>query len=130
VTVVRDRAGIEENLSRVCNMIDFGVGYWWDLPVRLAVLPEYFLQGSPPEGSRARSFMKKAISIDGPEMQHLGESQSTNVHRRWRCHRVVPEFPDRWFNTALSSVPRARSYEIQVARARLHQWLQSARPPR
>ena len=40
VTVADDRDGIQRNLERVCNMIDFGVGYFWELPVRLAVLPE------------------------------------------------------------------------------------------
>ena len=45
VKVAEDRAGIEQNLERVCNMIDFGVGYFWEIPVRLIVLPEYFLQG-------------------------------------------------------------------------------------
>ncbi len=40
ITVAEDRDGIQLNLDRVCNMIDFGVGYSWELPVRLAVLPE------------------------------------------------------------------------------------------
>ncbi len=45
VKVASERSEIEQNLDRVCNMIDFGVGYFWELPVRLIVLPEYFLQG-------------------------------------------------------------------------------------
>ena len=46
-------------------MIDFGVGYFWELPVRLIVLPEYFLQGvtTPGKGEHGiDSFMKKAIT--------------------------------------------------------------------
>ena len=42
VFVVKTRADIQKNLDRVCNLIHFGVGYFWEVPVRLAVLPEYF----------------------------------------------------------------------------------------
>ena len=35
VTVVEDRAGIQKNLDRVMNLIHFGVGYFWEVPVRL-----------------------------------------------------------------------------------------------
>nr|MDJ0926541.1 nitrilase [Gammaproteobacteria bacterium] len=45
VTVIKDRDDIKKNLDRVCNMIHFGVGYFWEVPVRLVVLPEYFMQG-------------------------------------------------------------------------------------
>ena len=37
--------GIKRNLERALDMIDFGVGYSWEVPARLAVFPEYFLQG-------------------------------------------------------------------------------------
>ena len=43
VTVVEDRDGIKKNLDRVCNLIHFGVGYYWEVPVKLVVLPEYFM---------------------------------------------------------------------------------------
>ena len=105
VTVADDRDGIQRNLERVCNMIDFGVGYFWELPVRLAVLPEYFLQGvtTPGKGEHGiESFMKKAITIPGPEMDALGEKA-----REYGIYiagggvvEQLPEFPDRWFNTA------------------------------
>ena len=76
VKVAEDKNGIEENLDRVCNMIDFGVGYFWEIPVRLIVLPEYFMQGvtTPGKGEHGiESFMKKAVTIPGPEMDRLGE---------------------------------------------------------
>ena len=34
VTVCEDRAGIQQNLDRVKNLIHFGVGYFWEVPVR------------------------------------------------------------------------------------------------
>ena len=76
VTVVEDRAGIQENLDRVMNIIHFGVGYFWEVPVRLVVLPEYFLQGvgTPGKGeSKIEDQMKKAVTIPGPEIDQLGQ---------------------------------------------------------
>ncbi|NIO09066.1 MAG: nitrilase, partial [Deltaproteobacteria bacterium] len=43
VTVAETRDDIYKNLERYCNLIDFGVGYFFELPVRLIVFPEYFL---------------------------------------------------------------------------------------
>ena len=43
VEVATDRSGIERNLQKALDLIDFGVGYYWEVPVRLAVFPEYFL---------------------------------------------------------------------------------------
>ena len=68
VTMARTPADIEVNLERVCQLIDFGVGYFWEVPVRLAVLPEYFLQGvtTPGKGEDGlAAFMDKAITNSG-----------------------------------------------------------------
>ena len=76
VTVVSDRAGIQKNLDRVKNLIHFGVGYFWEVPVRLVVLPEYFLQGvgTPGKGETGiADAMKKAVTIPGPEIDQLAE---------------------------------------------------------
>ena len=105
VTVAEDRDGIKLNVDRVCNMIDFGVGYCWELPVRLAVLPEYFMQGvtTPGKGEHGiESFMNKAITIPGPEMDMLGrKAQEYGIYiAGGGIVEKLPEFPDRWFNTA------------------------------
>ncbi|MEP2988660.1 MAG: nitrilase-related carbon-nitrogen hydrolase [Parasphingorhabdus sp.] len=105
VVVADDRDGIKQNLDRAMNMIDFGVGYFWELPSRLVVFPEYFMQGvtTPGKGEHGiDSFMKKAITIDGPEMQALGEkAKEYNLYiAGGGVIEKVPEFPDRWFNTA------------------------------
>ena len=104
VTVVENRAGIKKNLDRVCDMIHFGAGYFWEVPVRLAVLPEYFMQGvgTPGKGESAlEDQMKKAVTIPGPEIDQLGE-----IARQYEMYIVgggvveeLPQFPDRWFNT-------------------------------
>ena len=104
VTVVSDREGIQKNLDRVKNLIHFGVGYFWELPVRLVVLPEYFLQGvgTPGKGETGiKDAMKKAVTIPGPEIDQLAEI--AQEYDLYLCGggvmEQVPEFPDRWFNT-------------------------------
>ena len=89
VTVVKKREDIRKNLDRVCNMIHFGVGYFWEQPVRLVVLPEYFMQGvgTPGKGeSRIQDQMDKVVTIPGPETEQLGESSQAVriVYRRRR----------------------------------------------
>lgn len=121
VEVAEDRDGIEKNLTRVCNMIDFGAGYFWELPARLVVLPEYFLQGvtTPGKGEHGiEAFMKKAITLDGPEMRRLGEkAKEYNLYiAGGGVIEQVPEFPDRWFNTAFIIGP---SGEVVL---RYHKW--------
>ena len=105
VTVARTRADIQKNLERVCKLIDFGVGYFWERPVRLIVLPEYFLQGvtTPGRGEAGlKEFMDKAITIPGPEMDTLAErAREYNLHiSGGGVIELLPEFPDRWFNSA------------------------------
>jgi len=105
VTVAETRDDIYKNLERYCNLIDFGVGYFFELPVRLIIFPEYFLQGvtTPGKGEHGlEDFMKKAITIPGPETDVLAEKA-----REYGLFIVgggvveqVAEFPDRWFNTA------------------------------
>ena len=121
VTVAEDKNGIQQNLDRVCNMIDFGVGYAWELPVRLIVLPEYFMQGvtTPGKGEHGiESFMKKAITIPGPEMDQLGEkAKEYGIYiAGGGVIEKLPEFPDRWFNTAFIIGP---SGDVVL---RYHKW--------
>ncbi len=105
VTVARTRDDIYKNLDRYCNLIDFGVGYFYELPVRLIVFPEYFLQGvtTPGKGEDGlEEFMKKAITIPGPETDVLAEKAKEYglFIAGGGIVEKVPEFPDRWFNTA------------------------------
>src|SRR5581483_664447 len=79
-------------------------GYFWEVPARLVVLPEYFMQGvtTPGKGEHGlEEFMKKAIRIPGPETDILAEKA-----KQYGLYivgggvvEVLPEFPDRWFNT-------------------------------
>lgn len=121
VEVAEDRGDIRKNLDRAVNMIDFGVGYFWELPARLVVFPEYFMQGvtTPGKGEHGiDSFMKKSIELDGPEMQRLGEvAKEYNLYiAGGGVVERVKEFPDRWFNTAFIIGPTG---EVVL---RYHKW--------
>ena len=105
VTVAKTRDDIYKNLDRYCKLIDFGVGYFYELPVRLIVFPEYFLQGvtTPGKGEDSlEEFMNKAITIPGPETDVLAEKAKEYglFIAGGGIVEKVPEFPDRWFNTA------------------------------
>lgn len=121
VEVAEDRDGINRNIDRAIRMIDFGVGYFWELPARLVVFPEYFMQGvtTPGKGEHGiDSFMKKAIELDGPEMQRLGEvAKEYNLYiAGGGVVERVKEFPDRWFNTAFIIGPSGKVV------LRYHKW--------
>ena len=105
VEVAEDREGIRRNLEHALDMIDFGVGYYWEVPVRLAVLPEYFLQGvtTPGKGEHGLDeFMKKAVTFEDGEIQALVEKcrEYSMYIAAGGVIEEVREFPGRWFNTA------------------------------
>lgn len=121
VYVAEGRDDIKRNLDRALNLIDYGVGYFWELPARLVVFPEYFMQGVTTPGKGEHSiddFMKKAITLDGPEMQALGDkAREYNLYiAGGGVIEQVPEFPDRWFNTAFIIGPTG---EVVL---RYHKW--------
>lgn len=105
VTLARTTDDIHQNVERICQLIDFGVGYFWEVPSRLVVLPEYFMQGvtTPGKGEHGiQEFMKKAVRIPGPETDVLAHKAKQYGLYIAGCGvvEVLPEFPDRWFNTA------------------------------
>ncbi len=121
VNVARDKADIQQNLARACQLIDFGVGYFYERPVRLVVFPEYFLQGvtTPGKGEDSlKEFMKKSITIPGPELDQLGQkAKEYGIYiAGGGVVEQVKEFPDRWFNTAFIIGP---SGDVVL---RYHKW--------
>ena len=109
VTVVEDREGIQKNLDRVIKMIHFGVGYFWEVPVRLVILPEYFMQGvgTPGKGeSKIEDQMKKAVTIPGPEIDQLGAIAKEYGRRGISCNAVVPGYLETEMTDAFSADAR------------------------
>lgn len=121
VYVAKTREDIYRNLEHYVHLIDFGVGYFYERPVRLVVFPEYFLQGvtTPGKGEDGlEAFMKKAITIPGPELDVLAEKckEYGIFIAGGGVIEQVPEFPDRWFNTAFIIDPNG---EVVL---RYHKW--------
>jgi len=113
---------IKANLDRVCQLIDFGVGYFWEVPVRLAVLPEYFLQGvtTPGKGEHGiQEFLNKAIKVPGPEIDVLAaKAKEYGMYiAGGGIIEITDEFPDRWFNTAFIVGP---SGEVELKYRKYH----------
>ena len=114
VEVATDRDGIARNLQRAIDLIDYGVGYFWEVPVRLVVFPEYFLQGvtTPGKGEHGlEDFMKKAITFDDPEIQALIKSVRNIISifpvaallRKCRSSRIAGSIPPlSWGRAVLS----------------------------
>ena len=105
VEVATGRDGVRRNLERALDLIDFGVGYYWEVPVRLAVFPEYFLQGvtTPGKGEHGLDeFMKKAITFEDEAVEALvGKCREYDLRiAGGGIVEKVDAFPDRWFNTA------------------------------
>ena len=104
-------------MERYTKLIDFGVGYFYERPVRLVVFPEYFLQGvtTPGKGEDGlEAFMKKAITIPG---------WTANPERMARTDNAIYTHPmpvDRGSEVTdeVASGPRSAIYDI--AENRLH----------
>ncbi len=111
VIVAEDRSTIQKNLERVCNLIDFGVGYTWELPTRLIVLPEYFLQGVTIEGV-------EATASSGMWMRKSGMLESL-FRNRWKPVASTIGNPGRFVRTlATSSSPRRSASRWFAGRSR------------
>jgi predicted amidohydrolase len=72
---------------------------------RLAVFPEFFLQGA--SGERSLEFWEKScIRVDGPEVATLGQfARECNIYLCGAILEYDPEWPQRFFNTALILSP-------------------------
>ncbi len=108
VNALSDRAAVETTmmatLDRVNTMIKGSKAFiatFSGHPVRLVVLPEYFLTGFP-MGESIQGWRDKAcIAIDGPEYQHLGRiAQSNAIYLSGNAYEIDPHFPELYFQTS------------------------------
>lgn len=78
-------------------------------PVRLAVLPEYFLTSYPGRISIPDFAEKAALDMDGPEYAALGEIASAqNLHLAGNAYERDPNFPGIYFQTSFVIAPDGR----------------------
>lgn len=101
---VEDKPDYSRNLRHLSHMIDVAVLHSMEYPVRLIALAEGAIQGFPDEYhdwdsvAYARS---GAIDIPGSETAALSEKAvQWNAYIIGQAKARMPEFPDRFFNTA------------------------------
>lgn len=71
------------------------------VPVRLVVLPEYFLTSFPLGEPIAKWIDKACLHIDGPEYDALGAvAQGNNIFLSGNAYEVDPKFPELYFQTS------------------------------
>ena len=70
-------------------------------PVKLVVLPEYFMTGFPMGESIAAWRDKACIAMDGPEYDRLGQIASQHgVYLSGNAYEIDPHFSDLYFQTS------------------------------
>lgn len=75
-------------------------------PVRLAVLPEYFLTSYPGRISIPDFAEKAALDMDGPEYAALGTiAQAQNLYLSGNAYERDPNFPGLYFQTSFLIAP-------------------------
>ena len=75
-------------------------------PVKLAVLPEYFLTSYPGRISIADFAAKAALDMDGPEYQALGKiAEAQQLFLAGNAYERDPHFPGLYFQTSFVIAP-------------------------
>jgi len=78
-------------------------------PVKLAVLPEYFLTGYPGRISIPDFADKAALDMDGPEYQALGKiAEAQQLFLAGNAYERDPHFPGLYFQTSFILAPDGR----------------------
>jgi predicted amidohydrolase len=98
------RAALLENVRRVGTAIEASIRFiaqYDGAAVRMVVLPEYSLTGSPTPGSFAAWRAKAALAMGGPEQEALGRiAQSLAIHLAANAYEADPHFPELYFQTS------------------------------
>jgi len=103
-TAADARSQMMKTIKHCDQLIKGGMGFaqtFNGLPVRLVVLPEYFLT-SFPLGEPIPVWIDKAcLQIDGPEYDALGVlAQQNNIYLSGNAYEVDPHFPELYFQTS------------------------------
>jgi len=91
-------------IKRIDGLIKGSMGFastFNGLPVRLVVLPEYFLTSFPMGESIPAWIAKACLQIDGPEYRALSEAaQENKIFLSGNAYECDPHFPDLYFQTS------------------------------
>lgn len=78
-------------------------------PVKLAVLPEYFLTSYPGRGSIPDFAAKAALDMDGAEYEALGKiAEAQQLFLAGNAYERDPHFPDIYFQTSFIVAPSGK----------------------
>ncbi|MGE0733458.1 MAG: nitrilase-related carbon-nitrogen hydrolase [Alphaproteobacteria bacterium] len=109
---IGDKPNYVRNLKHIAQMIDVAVLHSMEHPVRLIALAEGAIQGFPDEyhdWDPVEYARNGAIDVPGPETDILAEKAM-----KWKSYLIaqaktrMPEFPDRFFNTAFVIDPAGK----------------------
>lgn len=112
-----DRTAVRElmaaNIRRVADAIRASMAFirqYDGSQVRLVVVPEYFLTGSPPAGGSVAEWRNKAaLDPEGPEYDALCQVASANkIYFAGNAYEADPHFPDLYFQTSFVLDPGGR----------------------
>jgi len=92
------------SIKHIDGRVKGGIGFantFSGVPVRLVVLPEYFLTSFPLGESIPKWIEKACLQIDGPEYDALSKvAQSSKVYLSGNAYEVDPHFPELYFQTS------------------------------
>jgi len=97
------RIRIAENLKRIGEYTTAAAGlhkFFYGVPVRLVVLPEYAVTSFPIKESPAEWRDRACLAQDGPEYEELGRiAQANNLFLGGNVYEIDPAFPELYFQT-------------------------------
>ncbi len=103
------RARMAAAIARVSGQIRASKGFLQGFngyPVKLVVLPEYWMTGFPLRETREQWQDKAAIAMDGPETEALGAmAQANQVYLCSNHYERDPHFPDLYFQANVIFAP-------------------------
>jgi len=93
-----------QSIKHIDGQIKGSIGFantFSGVPVRLVVLPEYFLSSFPMGESIPAWIDKACLHIDGPEYEALGKvARTSKVYLSGNAYEVDPHFPELYFQTS------------------------------
>jgi predicted amidohydrolase len=106
------RARMNAAIARVSGQIRAGKGFlegFNGYPVKLVVLPEYWMTGFPIRETREQWQDKAAIALDGPEADALAcVAQAHGVYLCSNHYELDPHFPDLYFQANVVYAPNGQ----------------------
>jgi predicted amidohydrolase len=106
---VSSRARIQENIQRIGEYTTTAAGFlnfFYGVPVKLVVLPEYAVTGFPMKESVQEWRDRACLEQNGPEYEALSKlAQSNRIFLGGNVYEIDPHFPELYFQTCFIIAP-------------------------